>query len=127
MTIQETIRQGDVLLRKLPDGWEFSQLSWAKPIKVPDNILAYGEGSGHAHVIEGENDDFEVKDGVLDGDNSARTRVVNVKGKNATLVHRNLNTGELTGDHSEIELQTGAYEMIPQQEMDDQKVVRVID
>jgi len=128
MTEIVTHRQGDVLLRKIPDDFKWSKSSWEKPSKVKDNILAFGEGSGHAHIIEGDNEDFTVEDGVIDNRQSeGKKRVVKVGAEGAKLVHRNVNTGKLTGDHSEIELATGTYEMVPQQEMDDQKVVRVID
>jgi hypothetical protein len=70
-------------------------------------ILAYGEHSGHCHVITG-NVEFDLQGRIIVGDDS-----------NAVLKHlleKEWMEGkeQWTGEHADIKLATGTYEYVPQ-------------
>ncbi len=92
------LRQGDVLLVKiesLPSG-----------TKDSDNILAYGEVSGHSHRINGARV-YAV----------AEQKYVNVE-QTATLEHE---------EHGTLQLEKGVYQVILQQEYSASGMQRVQD
>lgn len=124
-------RQGDVLIREIsPELIIRDNMSWHQARPVDDNILAFGEGSGHAHLVEFPDDvDGAVEDvyAKIGRGGAARRRVITVGPKGATLVHRHMDTGEPTGDHDDIGLEPGTYELVPQNEWDENKAVRVVD
>lgn len=88
----EQIRQGDILLKKL-DGIE------GKPIGTGKMVLAYGEKTGHSHVLDGDVSYFENGNGQL---------LCRVNG-NAELVHQ---------EHKSIQIPIGDYLIIRQREYD---------
>lgn len=104
-TMKNQYRQGDVLLRRVENHPEDVR------IENPDNgrvVLAYGEVTGHAHVIDaalaqmysaGGKDFLEVRPG-------------------ATLRHE---------EHDELKLDPGYYEVIRQREYEQQGWRRVAD
>ena len=75
-------------------------------------ILAYGEHSGHCHVVTG-NIEFDERGRIIVGENS-----------NAVLKHlfeKDWMEGEKetwTGEHTDIKLTPGVYEYVPQQVFD---------
>lgn len=98
-------RQGDVLLRKI-------QRRPRRKLKALPRInskivLAHGETRGHAHIIVDEGDS------VLSQDASNRLWL-EIFGP-ATLRHGDLETLQ-DGDHDEIALEKGVYEVVRQKE-----------
>ena len=112
--------QGDLLLQsvdRIPRG--------AK--KNPDNIIALGEATNHAHILDGGqtaiytfNESFWNKDAIP-------TIFIEVK-KLTTLRHINIVTKE-QADHAPVELLPGIYKVIRQVEMNpfDRKMHLVLD
>lgn len=112
--------QGDLLLisiDRIPRG--------AK--KNPDNIIALGEATNHAHILNGGqtaiytfNEHFWNKDAIP-------TILIEVK-KSTTLRHINIVTKE-QADHAPVELPPGIYKVIRQVEMNpfDRKMHLVLD
>lgn len=93
----EILMQGDVALRlieTLPEG----------AVEKGENILAHGEHSGHAHVIDGA--EVFTHEGKM---------YVAVGSDGASLVHKNIFTGG-SGDHNPILLTKGVYEVLLQNE-----------
>lgn len=88
----ENIRQGDILLKKINgiDG---------KLVGKGKRVLAYGEKTGHSHVLDGDISYYENKDGTL----MAQIR------SNAELVHE---------EHKHIGVPPGDYIVIRQRELD---------
>lgn len=95
--MDKILMQGDLALRPiaaLPEG----------ATKKSENILAYGEHSGHAHVVQqGEVFEYEGR------------MYVAVGGDGASLDHMNIITGG-TGDHNSLVLTPGVYEVLLQNE-----------
>lgn len=94
-----TVHQGDVLLVKIGD---------KKPIgkaKVRGRvILALGEVTGHAHVVEGAVAEFA-------SDNGARLLWVEVP---TTVVHEEHNFEKATGVIGILPVENGLYEIVQQ-------------
>jgi len=108
------IRQGDVFftpVSRIPKG--------AKKVK-PENgllILARGEASGHAHVLEATPEvELYEKDGVL---------YAKVKDERPVL-HKHLPTDSLTTDHSTVTVPPGIHEIRIQKEVMPDGVVRPV-
>jgi hypothetical protein len=114
----EMYRQGDVLLVKLePHLVPFGLVPLDVGQKV---ILAYGEHTGHAHVLDGA----KVK-AVLRSDHpittwdAAAERFIQVL-EGTHLRHLDLPRGEApTGEHADIALSPGVYRVIRQREWTD--------
>lgn len=112
--------QGDLLLQsvdRIPRG--------AK--KSPDNIIALGEATNHAHILDGGqtaiytfNESFWNKDAIP-------TIFIEIK-KDTILRHINISTGK-QADHAPVELPPGIYKVIHQVEMNpfDRKLRLVLD
>lgn len=77
-----------------------------------NRILAYGEHSGHCHVVTG-NVTFDTKGCIVVGEDS-----------NAILKHliekdwMDTEKETWTGEHTDIKLKPGVYEFVPQQVYD---------
>ena len=84
------IRQGDVFLKKIKE--------LPKKLKKKDNILAYGEVTGHKHQVIGRA--VVLTDGT--------TQYVEVQ-EEAELVHE---------EHQKHQLEKGVYKVILQRELD---------
>lgn len=91
-------RQGDVFLKEIN-----IDLSSAKVDEK--NILAYGEGSGHAHVLDAPKGSLKTIDGKM---------YVVVK-EETNLNHTHLPSGKLA-DHNPIKIDPGTYEVVIQKE-----------
>lgn len=93
-------RQGDILLveKQLPEGC----------MDAKTNVLALGEGSGNAHVMEGAKV-VQKEDDIF---------VIITQEQEATLRHVNLQTKQ-QADHNEIKVQPGIYEVVHQREHDE--------
>lgn len=151
-------RQGDVYIYELSGAVETDaekelvdsvQKRMHRSLKNPAGqcILALGESSGHAHVIEQEdtmlweldNDeagnlrslldlDFIIQDArrVLENNPFQPPRLLIVE-KEATLIHKNLKTGELTKEHDDIILPKGTHFVVHQREYAEQGTRQVWD
>lgn len=103
-------RQGDVLLRKVPNGLPLHEC------KLDQVVLAYGEVTGHAHVIEKAKSLLTTPEGDKQAWDSAAERYIQVLEKTA-LKHLDLPRGGIpTGEHADIELDPGIYQVIRQRE-----------
>lgn len=91
-------RQGDVFLRETKIELSDSQVD-------EKNILAYGEGSGHAHVLDAPKGSLKILNG----------KMYVVVEEEATLNHTHLPTGKLA-DHKPIVIESGIYEVVIQRE-----------
>lgn len=88
----EQIRQGDILLKRI-DGIE------GKLVGTGKRVLAYGEKTGHSHVLDGDVSYFDNGNGQL---------LCHVDGK-TELVHQ---------EHKSIQIPIGDYLVIRQRESD---------
>jgi hypothetical protein len=105
MRIGETIRQGDVFVRRIAE-----IPATAKEVKRNGRIvLAYGEVTGHAHAI--------AEDWVTELQDEANRRYLDVRGRSATLVHE---------EHTAHVLDPGVYEVVQQVELSDDDEPRVV-
>ena len=81
--------------------------------RVPNNIIARGEVSGHSHIAVGEVDVYEV-DGEI---------ILDVHGE-AAIKHLiedafvKEGREQWTGEHEDIKLEKGTYKYVPQVEFD---------
>lgn len=108
-------RQGDVLLIRV-DG-KLPQLHPRLP--GPQGvILAYGEATGHAHVLDAEK--VKAFAGTQSGSwDAAAERYIQVLEKTA-LQHLDLPAGgKPTGEHADIALEPSTYQVIRQREWSD--------
>jgi hypothetical protein len=98
-------RQGDVLLKKVN---RKPRRKMETVAKIDGKIvLAHGEATGHAHVIVDEGDSILSQD-------ASKRLWLEIFGP-ATLRHGDLKTLQ-DGDHAEIALGKGVYEVVRQQE-----------
>ena len=111
-------RQGDVLLvkvKELPKKRGFFSIVREY---TGDVVLAYGEATGHAHILDKDKvkafvqTDEKPTKGVWD---QSAERFIQVLEK-TNLKHRHLPTGEATGEHADIELDPGVYKVVRQRE-----------
>lgn len=102
-------RQGDVLLTRLS-----AEPKIEKEVARNRVILALGETSGHAHVIDGAVAEFVTKDGERVVWLEAPEELRHVAGKT------------LTGEHNSIPLQTGWYAVEQQVELGADDEVRQV-
>ncbi len=106
------IRQGDVLLlpvKELPANLTEVERDSGRL------VLAYGEGSGHAHVIDAPVSEAQL---LADADGARFLRIM----ERAFLVHAgNLSTlaPVVPLEHAAIEIEPGLYRQIPQEEWSD--------
>ena len=112
--------QGDLLLQsinRIPRG--------AK--KNPDNIIALGEATNHAHILDGGQTAIYTFNESFWNPNAIPTIFIEVK-KSTTLRHINIVTKE-QADHAPVELPPGIYKVIRQVEMNpfDRKMRLVLD
>ena len=105
----ETYRQGDVLLIKV------TSTIASIPVKRDDKnriVLALGEATGHAHVIEDESAEM-----VSTGYSPTSTRFIKAP-EGATVTHE---------EHAEVKLPAGIYEVRMQREAtpaDDRRTIQ---
>jgi len=92
-------RQGDVYIEQVNESSSTEELS-----KVDEQILAYGEVTGHKHVLKPDTAETLIKSAFKDG-----IRYVEVSGGTATIVHE---------EHAPITLPPGLFEIKIQQEYD---------
>lgn len=90
-------RQGDVFITQVSETKE-------NLAQVKEQILAYGEVTGHKHVLRPDSVDTLIKSAFKDG-----VRTVEVSGGTATIVHE---------EHAPITLPPGLFEIKIQQEYD---------
>ena len=112
MKTRETYRQGDVLIRRvdeIPTGLE------AVPRDDGRLVLAYGEATGHAHVVEGPAELFREDDR---DELERRFLRVEAEAGQALVVH---------DEHDAIELPPGDYEVVGQREYTPEEIRRVAD
>lgn len=88
-------RQGDVLLVPVP-----AALGWEDPVTNGRAVLALGEATGHAHVLEAPGVRLTI---------GVRGRFVVVPPGGASLVHE---------EHGRIAIPEGAYRVVIQREYD---------
>lgn len=104
-----TIRQGDVLLLPVAD---LPQELVEVPRDAGRLVLAYGEATGHAHVVDAPPDEAQL---LRTADDARFLRIMSA----AFLVHE---------EHAAIELAPGTYRQVPQEEWaDSMEPRRVID
>lgn len=105
------VRQGDILLVKVDHVPEDA--------KQKDNILALGEGSGNAHLVQNAKVVVKEMDTYV---------IVDEDTKNAILAHNNLTTGQ-KADHDPITLEAGAYKVMNQRRYNTitRRVERIVD
>lgn len=97
---------------------------FSKAIKIPFNIIARGEVSGHSHIAVGDVQAYQL----------GQTIYLDVKGE-AVIKHLleeafvNEGREEWTGEHKDIQLAPGIYKYVPQEEFNPttKKFKRVID
>jgi hypothetical protein len=115
-------RQGDVLLVKVERAPK--NLHPRLPVKA-GIVLAYGEVTGHAHVLDPEKVRAFVPNQTGAWDASAE-RYIQVLEKTA-LQHLDLPAGGVpTGEHADIALEPGMYQVIRQREWDDSMETRYV-
>ena len=101
------LRHGDVLLRTI------SEIPNKESLKVKaDNVLEYGEVSGHSHQLIGATDAITVytdpaTEQTADYVEIDASQLVNTA-ETVTLVHE---------EHNAIQLEPGAYEVVRQREL----------
>jgi hypothetical protein len=101
-------RQGDVFLERISDAIKAGKVIAREAGRI---VLAHGEATGHAHVVE--NDDavmYELEDKTSVG-NGVWNRLLRAL-KGATLRHDC--PGQAAPDHGAIPLPPGEYEVIQQ-------------
>ena len=96
------IRQGDVLLIEVNSIPENAKAARRDKGRL---VLAYGEITGHAHVVDAPPEEATL---LTDADNRRFLRLM----ANATLVHE---------EHAAVLLPAGNYQQIRQQEWDESK------
>jgi len=106
---KQTFRQGDVMLVKLKE-----KPTVGAPVAEGHVVLALGETTGHAHVIDGAVAEFRTQTG---------DRVVWLE---APAELRHVANGRLTGEHDTIKLQRGWYVVNQQVELADDDIVRQV-
>lgn len=107
-------RQGDILIRRID----------RIPLRgraVADGaarrlVLAHGEATGHAHVIEARPDEARIRKGVVDG-GQERT-FLEVLAPSVRLAH---------DEHATVDLPRGDYEVVRQREYTPEAPRRVAD
>jgi hypothetical protein len=109
------IRQGDVLLVPVGELPEGSELVSQEGGRV---VLARGEATGHAHVLEDERAGFYEHVQLRRWAASLRTRFLVVEGGASTLSHE---------EHDPLSVPPGVYEVRRQREYRPGRVVRVSD
>lgn len=117
MKIGETIRQGDVLIRRIKDIPEA-----AKEMPRDEHgriVLAHGERTGHAHTFR---DKGICSFTTLD---NADVEFLLVGGSGGTLKHE-LVSGD-KAEHNEIAVPAGKYEQAQQVEYTPAEIIRVAD
>lgn len=112
-------RQGDVLLVKIEDEKEIERLDGTREATnpAPEPILAYGEVTGHHHILTG---------GELYLDEIDSNFQFVVVDEPATLDHLD-EGGQKTGEHESINIAPGMYFVVQQREYDGQQERRVVD
>lgn len=103
MSERAMVRQGDILLIPITKEQALTMRRIAVPRDQGKVVLAYGEVTGHAHVLEGEG--VELFETPTEGD---RILTIDPKRKDAALRHVDLPTGG-KGDHDMIPLVSGDY------------------
>ena len=95
----KTLRQGDILLQtrqEIPKGFK----------KSKDNILVYGESTGHKHVLQGGDVYRDINNAMF----------LNIKDK-ALLVHE---------EHKPLSLSAGKYAVIRQREYVSSDMTKIV-
>ena len=95
----EQIRQGDILLKRIDRIEDNIIVNEQLKLSTGKRVLAYGEKTGHTHVLDGDVSYFDNGNGQL---------LCRVDGK-AELVHQ---------EHKSIQIPTGDYLIIRQRESD---------
>lgn len=130
-------RQGDVMLVKVKDlpkpeakpKTMFDALSSAKTNQVEldgDVVLAYGESTGHAHVLDHKKVEAWVTTASKEAPtkavwDAAADRFIRVM-ETTSLKHLNLlDGGKPTGEHADIPLDPGVYKVVRQREWTDEQ------
>lgn len=120
---QPMYRQGDVLLIKV-SGPEFDfktsrgGILYRKDPAKAGVVLAYGEVTGHAHVLEAEKVEALTTDKTSPWD-AAAERYIRVL-EETSLKHLDLPAGgSPTGEHADIPLDPGLYKVVRQREWTD--------
>lgn len=90
--MEQNIRQGDILLKRINN-------IEGIPIGKGRKVLAYGEKTGHTHVLDGDVSYYDNGDGQI---------LCSING-NAELAHQ---------EHKSIEVPVGSYLVIRQRESD---------
>jgi hypothetical protein len=112
----QQIRQGDVLLVRLEQtAEEFLAESARRIDPVPRErgrlVLAEGEATGHAHVIESEEAElFQEDEELLDADEAAELYLLVHGSAAAPLVHE---------EHTTLDVPPGVYRVVRQREYRD--------
>lgn len=120
----KSYRQGDVLLvkiDKLPKG--------TNEVALDRVILAYGEATGHAHVLEREKVKPLMKHPRPDKPawDAGAERFIEVM-EAASLKHLDLPRGDRpTGEHADVPLEPGLYQVVRQREWSDEMARYVAD
>lgn len=127
-------RQGDVMLVKVKD---LPKAKMADPGYMPslysnkismegDVVLAYGESTGHAHVLDHEKVEAWVTTASKEPPtkavwDAAADRFIRVM-ETTSLKHLNLlDGGKPTGEHADIPLDPGVYKVVRQREWTDEQ------
>jgi hypothetical protein len=99
----KTLRQGDVLLIRVRD-----RKQMGTPLKRDSGriVLAYGEATGHAHVVVAECDEC------FTADDQTFLRLI----EDGSLQHQNGVNGPLTGEHESVAVPKGLYRVVRQSE-----------
>lgn len=126
-------RQGDVLLVKIEDlpevkRYDSSGVSQGivRAELGTDVVLAYGEATGHAHVLDREKVEAWVRTASKEPPtkavwDSAAERFIRVM-EATSLKHLNLlKDGSPTGEHADIALDPGVYRVVRQREWTDEQ------
>lgn len=95
---QKQYRQGDVFLKKVNIDLSNSKID-------EKNILAYGEGSGHVHILDAPKGVLRIMGG----------KMYVVVDKKTSLNHIHQPTGK-QADHNPIIIEAGTYEVVIQRE-----------
>jgi hypothetical protein len=105
-------RQGDVLLRRVMDGWCLPSEAKLLPREQGRIILAHGTATGHSHAVVDTVSDIAIGDS-YDGHaqffEAGDMRYLRIPPRGANLVH---------DEHATIALAAGDYVVIRQRETD---------
>lgn len=103
--MREQIRQGDVLLEEIKNGNE--SLKDKIPIAKDSKVLAYGEKTGHSHILTGDVNFY----------NTGNDQVICQVNGSAQLIHE---------EHGHIDVPKGEYLVIIQREFDAVRGIRTV-